>query len=118
MSLLGIFRLLSRVQYYIPIPSFVNFKISGFALNDSPMGLAAYILEKFSTWTDRSAIDTHDGKLTHKFSYDELLTNVIIYWTTKSIGTSQRFYKECFRHEKYAEFNRLAFDFKIFKFRE
>ncbi|XP_076128434.1 epoxide hydrolase 1 [Alosa pseudoharengus] len=69
---------------------------AGRALNDSPVGLAAYILEKFSTWTDLEFRDLEDGGLERKFSLDDLLTNVMIYWTTESIISSMRFYKENF----------------------
>uniref|UniRef100_A0AAY5EVB0 Epoxide hydrolase 1 n=1 Tax=Electrophorus electricus TaxID=8005 RepID=A0AAY5EVB0_ELEEL len=67
---------------------------AGCGLNDSPVGLAAYILEKFSTWTDFKNRDLKDGGLERKFSLDDLLTNVMIYWTTGSIIPSMRFYKE------------------------
>ncbi|XP_012891705.1 PREDICTED: epoxide hydrolase 1-like [Dipodomys ordii] len=67
---------------------------AGCALNDSPVGLAAYILEKFSTWTDSSFRGLEDGGLERKFTLDELLTNIMLYWTTGSIVSSQRFYKE------------------------
>ncbi|XP_013861420.1 epoxide hydrolase 1 [Austrofundulus limnaeus] len=67
---------------------------AGCGLNSSPVGLAAYILEKFSTWTDRKNRDLVDGGLERKFSLDDLLTNVMIYWTTGSIVSSMRFYKE------------------------
>ncbi|KAM4607510.1 epoxide hydrolase 1 [Polymixia lowei] len=67
---------------------------AGCGLNDSPVGLAAYILEKFSTWTDLKNRDLVDGGLERKFSLDDLLTNVMIYWTTGSIVSSMRFYKE------------------------
>jgi len=64
------------------------------ALRDSPVGLAAYILEKFSTWTNREYRNLPDGGLTKKFTMDELLTNIMIYWTSGNIASSQRFYKE------------------------
>ncbi|XP_071375594.1 epoxide hydrolase 1 [Centroberyx affinis] len=67
---------------------------AGCGMNDSPVGLAAYILEKFSTWTDLKNKDLVDGGLERKFSLDDLLTNVMIYWTTGSIVSSMRFYKE------------------------
>ncbi|XP_076599673.1 epoxide hydrolase 1 [Chaetodon auriga] len=67
---------------------------AGCGVNDSPVGLAAYILEKFSTWTDVSYRDLVDGGLERKYSLDDLLTNVMIYWTTGSIVSSMRFYKE------------------------
>lgn len=66
----------------------------GCALNDSPVGLAAYILEKFSTWTNPDFLALEDGGLDRKFTLEELLTNIMLYWTTASITTSQRFYKE------------------------
>ncbi|KAM4633336.1 epoxide hydrolase 1 [Polymixia lowei] len=69
---------------------------AGRGLNDSPVGLAAYILEKFSTWTDNSFRNLDDGGLTRKFSLDDLLTNVMIYWTSGCIISSMRFYKENF----------------------
>ena len=61
----------------------------------SPLGLAAYILEKFARWTNgpESRADD-DGLLTKKFTLDEVLDNVMIYWTTNSIATSMRFYAE------------------------
>lgn len=40
------------------------FVLSGRGLNDSPVGLAAYILEKFSTWTDHDFRNLEDGGLT------------------------------------------------------
>lgn len=69
---------------------------AGRALNDSPVGLAAYILEKFSTWTDKNFRSLEDGGLTRKFSLDDLLTNIMIYWTAGCITSSMRFYKENF----------------------
>ncbi|ETN78999.1 hydrolase, alpha/beta domain protein [Necator americanus] len=68
----------------------------GTALNDSPLGLAAYILEKFSTWTNLKYRELPDGGLTKKFSRDELLTIVMIYWVNGNIVSSQRFYREYF----------------------
>ncbi|KAJ1359106.1 hypothetical protein KIN20_017748 [Parelaphostrongylus tenuis] len=63
----------------------------GTALNDSPIGLAAYILEKFSSWTNMENRALPDGGLTKKFSRDELLTIVMIYWLNGNIVSSQRF---------------------------
>jgi pimeloyl-ACP methyl ester carboxylesterase len=58
----------------------------GYALNDSPAGLAAWIVEKFYSWSD-----TH-GDMENSFSKDELLTNIMIYWVTATINTSIRRY--------------------------
>lgn len=66
------------------------------ALSNSPLGLAAYILEKFSTWTDKANRETYDGNLLEKpkFNLDHLITNVMVYWVTGSITSSMRFYAE------------------------
>ena len=68
----------------------------GAALIDSPVGLCAYILEKFSSWTQMNNIHKSDGALTQKFTLDELLTNVMIYWTSNNVASSMRYYKESF----------------------
>ncbi|XP_046418307.1 juvenile hormone epoxide hydrolase 1-like isoform X1 [Neodiprion fabricii] len=68
----------------------------GVALSDSPAGLAAYILEKFSTWTNPEYRFGEDGKLLEKFTIDELLDNLMLYWVTNSITTSMRLYSESF----------------------
>jgi pimeloyl-ACP methyl ester carboxylesterase len=60
----------------------------GYALDDSPAGLAAWIIEKFRSWTD------NDGVIEKKFTKDELLTNVMIYWVTQSGTSSARIYYE------------------------
>ena len=67
---------------------------SGTGLTDSPAGLAAYILEKFSTWTNPDYRFREDGGLLEKFTLDELLDNLMVYWVTGSILTSQRLYAE------------------------
>lgn len=73
------------------------FSISpGSALTDSPAGLAAYILEKFSTWTNPEFRRAYDGNLLKKFSLTHLLDNVMIYWATESVTTSMRVYAETF----------------------
>jgi len=60
----------------------------GYGLNDSPAGLAAWVIEKFRTWSDC------DGDIESRFTRDELLTNVMIYWITESITSSTRLYYE------------------------
>lgn len=64
----------------------------GFALSDSPVGLAAYILEKFVLWT--AGCDKGDGDLPKCFTIDEILNNIMIYWLSGNITASIRFYKE------------------------
>lgn len=65
----------------------------GYGLNDSPAGLAAWIVEKFRTWSDC------DGDLEKQFTRDELLNNVMVYWVTGSITSSTRIYYET-RHSR------------------
>ena len=59
-----------------------------YGLNDSPAGLAAWITEKFRTWSD-----CH-GEVESRFTKDELLTNIAIYWVTGTINSSTRIYYE------------------------
>ncbi len=59
-----------------------------YGLNDSPVGLAAWIIEKFRTWSDCGS------DVESIFSRDELLTNVMIYWATQTIHSSTRLYYE------------------------
>lgn len=60
----------------------------GVALNDSPAGLLAWIVEKFRAWSDC------DGDPENAFSRDRLLTNVTLYWVTQTIASSARLYWE------------------------
>jgi len=53
-----------------------------FALSDSPVGLAAWIMEKFRAWSDCG------GDPERIFSKDELLTNIMLYWVSGAIGSS------------------------------
>lgn len=64
----------------------------GYGLNDSPAGLAAWIIEKFHGWSDLP--QDSSGDLDNNFSKDELLTNVAIYWFTGTITSSARIYYE------------------------
>lgn len=67
---------------------------SGVALRDSPIALAAYILEKFSTWTNPSWKSLPDGGLLKKYKLEDLLDNIMIYWLTGSATSSMRLYSE------------------------
>jgi pimeloyl-ACP methyl ester carboxylesterase len=58
----------------------------GYGLNDSPAGLAAWVLEKWRSWADTG------GDLDRRFSRDDLLTTVMIYWVSGSITSSMRDY--------------------------
>jgi microsomal epoxide hydrolase len=68
----------------------------GLALNDSPAGLAGWIVEKFRTWSDCG------GDVEKRFSKDELLTNIMIYWVTQTINSSIRLYCETMRAGRFA----------------
>ena len=59
-----------------------------YGLNDSPAGLAAWIVEKYRTWSDCN------GDVESSYTKDELLTTVTIYWATQTIGSSVRMYRE------------------------
>ncbi|MFB4276405.1 epoxide hydrolase family protein [Nonomuraea sp. MTCD27] len=61
----------------------------GYALADSPVGMAAWIVEKFHAWTDRSATG---GAV--PVGLDEILTNLSVYWFSQTITSSMRMYKE------------------------
>lgn len=60
----------------------------GAALEDSPAGLLAWIVEKFRTWSDCG------GDPANAFTRDQLLTNVMVYWVTGTITSSMRLYRE------------------------
>lgn len=64
----------------------------GYGLNDSPLGLAAWVIEKFHGWSDLP--QDSRGDLNKVFTMDELLTNVSIYWFTNTITSSTRIYYE------------------------
>jgi pimeloyl-ACP methyl ester carboxylesterase len=59
-------------------------------LNDSPVGLAGWMLERRRAWSDCG------GDVESVFPRDFLLTTFSIYWFTRSIGSSLRFYYENF----------------------
>ena len=59
-----------------------------YGLNDSPAGLAAWIVEKYRSWSDCG------GDVERSFTKDELLTTITIYWVTQTINSSTRLYYE------------------------
>jgi len=59
-----------------------------YGLTDSPVGMAAWIADKFWAWSD------HGGKLENSFTKDELLTNVMIYWVSNTMPSAVRIYYE------------------------
>ena len=63
-----------------------------YGLNDSPAGLAAWIVEKYRSWSDCG------GDVESKYTKDELLTTITIYWVTQTINSSTRLYYETRNH--------------------
>ena len=61
---------------------------AAYGLNDSPVGLCAWIVEKFNGWSD------NHGDIENAFTKDELLANVTLYWVTQTIYSSMRIYNE------------------------
>ncbi len=55
---------------------------------DSPAGIAAWIVEKFRTWSDC------DGNVESVYTKDQLLTNIMFYWAPNSIGSAANMYYE------------------------
>ena len=64
----------------------------GYGLADSPVGLLAWIVEKYRDWSDC------DGELSRTFKDDFVLTQASLYWFTNSISTSFRPYYEYAGH--------------------
>ncbi len=60
----------------------------GVGLSDSPAGLASWIVEKFHAWCDCG------DNIESRFSKDDLLTNITIYWATGTAASSTRIYYE------------------------
>ena len=65
----------------------------GVGLNDSPAGLASWIVEKFRTWSDCG------GDVESVYTKDRLLANITLYWVTGTITSSTRLYCETHRAE-------------------
>lgn len=59
-----------------------------FSLTDSPIGLAAWMTEKFRSWSDC------DGDLESVIPLDDVLTDISLYWFSDSLTGSLRLYKE------------------------
>ena len=61
----------------------------GYSLSDTPVGLAAWIYEKFQAWTDNS------GAPESALSRDDMLDDITLYWLTNTAASSARLYREC-----------------------
>lgn len=60
----------------------------GIAQSDSPAGIAAWIVEKFRTWSDCN------GDIESVYTKDQLLTNIMFYWAPNSIASAANMYYE------------------------
>jgi microsomal epoxide hydrolase len=60
----------------------------GIAQNDSPAGIAAWITEKFRTWSDCN------GDVESVYTKDQLLTNIMFYWAPNSVASAANMYYE------------------------
>jgi microsomal epoxide hydrolase len=67
----------------------------GYGLTDSPAGLAGWIVEKFRSWTD------NNGNPEDAVTRDQILTNITVYWVTKTINSSIRLYCESQRSARF-----------------
>lgn len=72
-----------------------------YGLTDSPAGFAAWLVEKFRTWTD------NDGAIEDAITRDELLTNISLYWFTQTINSASRIYYEAMHSFRQATQNLL-----------
>jgi Epoxide hydrolase N terminus len=77
-----------------------------YAIMDSPMGVAAWLCEKYCGWSDGSRGDSDPP-----FAFDDVLTQVMIYLTTRSFSTSTWLYRGYFDESPHT----LAADMKIHK---
>lgn len=60
----------------------------GYALEDSPVGLAAWIIEKWQAWSDCG------GDPRRRFTHDQLLATITLYWLTRTATTSMHAYAD------------------------
>ncbi len=79
-------RLVSHITTHLVDPQTLSY-----ALHDSPVGLLAWLLERWRAWSDCN------GDVEKRFSRDAMLTNATIYWASESFVTSARFYAEAAR---------------------
>jgi microsomal epoxide hydrolase len=72
----------------VALPDYSRPQTLAYGLHDSPIGLAAGIVEKLRAWSDC------DGEVERRFTKDEILTLVMIYWATGTINSANRYYFE------------------------
>ncbi|XP_035454781.2 juvenile hormone epoxide hydrolase-like [Spodoptera frugiperda] len=90
-----------KVNFYLEEIGFLHLQGTkpdtiGIALQDSPAGLASYILDRMMIFTDPANKLDPDGGMKKYYTYDQLLDNIMLYWVSGSITTSMRIYKEIF----------------------
>ncbi|CAG9854978.1 unnamed protein product [Phyllotreta striolata] len=95
-----VYPLVDKVEFFVQESGYLHLQATkpdtiGIALRDNPIGLAAYITEKFSTWSNPAWRNLDDGGIS-KYDLNKILDNIMIYWITGSITTSLRLYKEYF----------------------
>jgi len=59
-----------------------------YALNDSPIGLAAWMIYCFNAWADTG------GRIESRFDYDYLITTTLVFWFSASMPSAIRLYRE------------------------
>ncbi|MEV2252920.1 epoxide hydrolase [Streptomyces sp. NPDC050147] len=80
-------RFASHLAVHVLGPSTLSY-----GLSDSPVGLLAWILERWDKWSDNR------GDIESVFSKDDLLTHAMIFWANNTIGTSVRYYANANRY--------------------
>lgn len=64
-----------------------------YGLQDSPVGLLAWLLERWRSWSQ-----TTGGDVETAFSKEHMITNVMLYWLTGTVGSSMRFYADAVKY--------------------
>jgi len=105
----GIFPIWEKIKVILEQSGYFHIQATtpdtvAFGLNDSPAGLASYILEKFVYCFDGTRCPDQDVLkcMADRVTLDELLTNIMIYWDTNSMPTAVRLYKEMVNSENTA----------------
>ena len=68
----------------------------GFAMMDSPVGVAGWIIEKFAAWSDLPRAPDGSPELWPRYGRDQLLTNIMLYLVTKSFASATWMYRGFF----------------------
>lgn len=72
-----------------------------YGLNDSPLGLCAWLIEKRKSWGDCGS------NIENRFSKDDLINTTMLYWLSESFGTSARYYYEAVHNPWKPSHNRI-----------